>query len=250
MTVELVTGDCRTIMPARGPFDVIIADPPYGVTTLRWDRHVQGWEEAAHAGLPRNGSLWVFGSMRFFLATAPRFRAAGLRYAQEIVWRKANGTGMAADRFKRVHELVVQFYRRDAKWREVYNDVQRVPARVRSNSVRITRPNRVGHGGAIAALDYHDDGTRIMKSVIEARSPRDGFHPTQKPVSLLEILIRASSPRGGRVGDYFAGSGAAGEAAKRNGRAYVGCEIDPAMAEKARRRLAAVPPQQVQSRRS
>jgi len=225
-------------MATHGPYDLIIADPPYGVTTHAWDKRVDGWHMLAAECLKPSGSLWVFGSQRYLLADADRFDAGGLRYAQDIIWRKANGTGFAADRFKRVHEIVVQFYRRDALWREVYNDVQRVPAVTRNKSVQMRRA--VKHTGAIAAAGYRDDGTRIMKSVIELNSVRGGFHGTEKPVALLAVLIRTSCPPGGLVGDFFAGSGAAGEAAAVNGRNYIGCEIDPHMAEKARGRLAAL----------
>ncbi len=224
-------------MAAHGPFDLTIADPPYGVTSLWWDKRVDDWQAVAAACLKPSGSLWVFGSLRYLLADADRFEAAGLRYAQDIVWRKANGTGFAADRFKRMHEIVVQFYRRDALWREVHNDVQRVPAVTRNKSVQMSRA--VNHTGAIGAAGYHDDGTRIMKSVIEMNGVRGGLHGTEKPVALLAILIRTSCPPGGLVGDFFAGSGAVGEAAALTGRNYVGCEIDPHMAEHARGRLAA-----------
>ena len=110
-----------------------MADPPYGVTNLGWDRRVDGWHALTAASLKLLGSLWVFGSLRYLLAAARRFEAVGLRYAQDIVWRKANGTGFAADRFKRVHELAVQYYRGDAHWRDIYNDVQRCP-RLRGTS--------------------------------------------------------------------------------------------------------------------
>lgn len=178
--------------------------------------------------------------LRFASLSARRcspFRGGWLRYAQDIVWRKANGTGFVADRFKRVHELAVQFYRREALWRDIYNDVQRVPAVTRNKSVQIRQSNRVRHGGSIAPANYHDDGTRIMKSVIEMNSVRGGIHPTEKPVVLLAILIRTSCPPGGLVGDFFAGSGAAGEAAAITGRNYIGCEIDPRMAAKAQARV-------------
>lgn len=240
-SITMITGDCREIMPGRGPFDMVFADPPYGDTSLKWDKRVENWHLLAAQCLKPTGSLWVFGSLRFFMAEGRRFKQAGLRYAQEIVWRKPNGTGLAADRFKRVHELVVQFYRQDAKWGRVYNDVQRAPALTRNESVRMRRPNRLGHMGQTGVVDYHDDGTRIVKSVIEMNSVRGGLHPTEKPVGLLELLIRTSCPPGGMVGDFFAGSGAVGEAAALTGRAYLGCEIDPRMADKARKRLASIP---------
>ena len=88
-----------------------------------------------------------------------------------------------------------------------------------------------------------DGGPRIMRSVIYMRSAHGrAIHPTEKPDALTEILIRTSCPPDGIVGDLFAGSGSAGEAAGRAGRHYVGCEINPAMAARARERIAALLP--------
>lgn len=238
--MTVLTGDCRQLMPEHGPFDLIVADPPYGDTALKWDRRVEGWHRLAVKCVKPTGSLWVFGSLRYFMAEAPRFEDAGWRYAQEIVWRKPNGSGMAADRFKRVHELVVQFYPQGCKWRDVFNDVLRVPALNKNKSVRRLPPNRFGHAGSIGPLAYHDDGMRIMKSVIDAKSPRRGVHPTEKRGELLEVLVRTSCSPGGLVGDWFAGSGAVGEACRTTGRGYLGCEIDPVMAALARDRISAV----------
>ena len=119
----ILSGDWRDRMPAHGPYDMILADPPYGDTSLAWDRRVEGWLALARGALAPTGSMWVFGSLRSFMATADRFADAGLRLAQEIVWEKQNGTGFHADRFKRVHELAVQFYPAETPWRDIYNDV-------------------------------------------------------------------------------------------------------------------------------
>lgn len=237
MSVRIINGDCRQAMPSLGPFDMIIADPPYGDTSLDWDRRVQGWESIAAACLKPSGSMWVFGSMRFFMATASQFDAVGLRYAQEIVWEKHNGSGFHADRFKRVHEFAVQFYRKDSAWESVYNDVQTTPDATARTVRRKKRPTHIGH---IEAGHYisEDGGPRIMRSVIYMRSMHGrAIHPTEKPAALLEILIRTSCPHGGLVGDFFAGSGSVGDASAMSERNYVGCEIDPAMAETARDRL-------------
>lgn len=242
--MTILTGDCRDLMPAHGPFEVIIADPPYGDTSLAWDRRVEGWLPLARAALSRTGSLWVFGSLRCFMATADRFADAGFRYAQEIVWEKQNGSGFHADRFKRVHELAVQFYRAETPWRDIYNDVQTTPDAVARIVRRKRQPPHTGH---IEAGHYisHDGGQRIMRSVIYIRNAHGrAIHPTEKPTSLLEILIRTSCPEGGLVGDWFAGSGAAGEACRLSGRGYLGCKIDADMAERARARIAAMLPLQ------
>ena len=233
--MKLITGDCRSEMPPEGPFDLIIADPPYGDTSLEWDRKVRGWEAAALSCLKPTGSMWVFGSMRYFLAEGV---PQGWRYAQDIVWEKHNGSGFHADRFKRVHEHAIQFYRADSPWERVWNEVQTTPDAER-RSIRRNK-GRPPHTGHIERSTYasEDGGPRIMRSVIQMRSMHGrAIHPTEKPSPLMEVLIRTSCPEGGLVGDFFAGSGSAGEAAAMAGRAYVGCEIDAVMAERARGRL-------------
>ena len=238
--MTVLTGDCRVVMPEHGPYALIIADPPYGDTSLAWDRRVDGWLPLARAALGPSGSMWVFGSLRCFMATAAAFDAAGWRYAQEIVWEKQNGSSFHADRFKRVHELVAQFYRADASWRSIYNDVQTTPD---ATARAVRRKKRPPHTGHIEAGHYvsEDGGPRLMRSVVYARNCHGrAIHPTEKPSALIEILIRTSCPPGGLVGDWFAGSGAVGEACRLAGRRYLGCEIDPDMAERARNRIAAL----------
>jgi site-specific DNA-methyltransferase (adenine-specific) len=232
MSAHLLKGDCRTALPAHGPFDLVIADPPYGDTSLPWDRKVDGWEAMALEVLKPSGSLWVFGSMRYFLTEGV---PAGFRLAQDIVWEKHNGSGFHADRFKRVHEHVVQFYRHDAAWGGVYNKVQRSPRLGPSKAGALRR--QLPHTGAIAPSRYADDGFRIQRSVVKCKSVRGGPHKTAKPVDLLEAIVRTSCPPGGLVADPFAGSGALGEVCIKTGRRYVGCEIDPAMASLAAMRI-------------
>ena len=237
MGAILLQGDCRDVMVREGPFDCIIADPPYGDTSLSWDKMVRGWERVARDRLKPTGSMWVFGSLRYFMLAHRPMRRAGLRVAQEIVWEKHNGSGFHADRFKRVHELAVQVVRDDAVWADVYNDVQTTPDATAKTVRRKRRPTHTGH---IDAGHYvsEDGGPRLMRSVIYARSCHGrAIHPTEKPVDLLEILIRTSCPPGGIVGDFFAGSGAAGDAAIMCGRSYVGCELDADYAAAAQLRL-------------
>lgn len=104
--VTLYHGDCRELL---GVLDltavgVVVADPPYGETSLQWDRWPSGWVGWIAKATRRPVSLWCFGSLRMFLAHHGEFTAAGWRLSQDVVWRKQNGSGFAADRFKRVHE--------------------------------------------------------------------------------------------------------------------------------------------------
>ncbi len=224
-------------MIARGPFDLILADPPFGETSLGWDRRVEGWEVVARESIKPTGSMWVFGSMRFLAETYGKFTAAGWRYAQDIVWEKHNGSAFHADRFKRVHEHVMHFYRADVSWGEIYNDVQKTADATARTMRRKRRPPHTGHIES-SAYTSEDGGPRLMRSIIYMRSCHgEAIHPTEKPVGLFEILIRTSCPPNGLIGDFFAGSGAAGEAAAQSSRRYVGAEIDAFMAEAARQRL-------------
>lgn len=242
MTIRVTPGDCRTDLHQHGPFDMLLADPPYGDTALAWDRHCEGWIETASGILKPAGSMWVFGSMRFFQDMGAKFKAAGWKYAQDVVWEKQNGSGFATDRFKRVHEHVVQFYLASSPWSSIYNDVQRVPYAGPDKHTRVRR-SRTPHTGSIGAHEYEDDGTRMMRTVIPMKNLHGkAIHPTEKPVALLEVLIRSSCPPEGIVGDLFAGSGSAGEAAIRAGRRYAGCEIDTDMTQKANDRLSAILP--------
>jgi site-specific DNA-methyltransferase (adenine-specific) len=239
---KIVTGDCRLVLERHAPFDMIIADPPYGDTSLSWDTHCEGWIEVAAQLVKPTGSMWVFGSMRFLMAHGTKFNAAGWRYAQDIVWEKHNGSSFHADRFKRVHEHVVQFYREGVAWTEVFNDVQKTADATARQVRRKTRPKHTGHINGSSYIS-EDGGPRIVRTVISMRSMHGrAIHPTEKPVALLDLLIRSSCPVGGLVGDLFAGSGAAGEAAHFAGRDYIGSEIDTAMAAVAQRRLSQLLP--------
>jgi site-specific DNA-methyltransferase (adenine-specific) len=220
-------------MKAEGPFDMILADPPYGDTSLAWDEQQIEWLDVAVARLKKTGSIWIFGSMRSFFTIN---RPISLRYAQDVVWEKQNGSGFHADRFKRVHEHIVQFYHANAPWAEVYNDVQTTPDATARTVRRKKRPPHTGHIDA-GSYESHDGGPRIMRSVIAIPNCHGhAIHPTEKPVDLLQILIRTSCPPNGLVGDFFAGSGSCAEACAVLRRNYVGCEIDPIMAAKAANR--------------
>ena len=231
--VTLYLGDCREVLPALDlQADCFVADPPYGETSLKWDRWPDGWLDVA-ATVTR--SLWCFGTLRMYLDHAAEFRAARWKLSQDVIWEKHNGSGFANDRFKRVHEQPTHWFR--GAWSGVYHEAPTTPDAIRHQMRRKARPTHTGDIGAASYLS-EDGGPRLMRSVIYMPSMHGkAIHPTEKPSDLIEILIRTSCPPGGVVGDMFAGSGAAGEAAMRAGRNYVGCEIDEAMANRASSRL-------------
>lgn len=219
-------GDCREVLASIGNVDATVTDPPYGVTSLEWDRRVEGWVEAVPGR-----SLWVFGSLRYFMAQ----QFPGWTYAQEIVWEKHNGSNFHADRFRRVHELAVQFYRGD--WASLYKAPVTTPDATPRAVRRKARPAHTGHIDASSYVSF-DGGPRLARSVMQVRSCHgEAEHPTQKPIGILSPLIRYSVPPGGLVLDPFMGSGSTGVAALQDGRRFVGVEINPAYFEIACRRI-------------
>lgn len=238
MRYEIHVGDCRQILPQKPAAfaDMVIADPPYGDTSLEWDTVVDGWIDAVARSLKPNGSLWVFGSMRFLAPVIQELTAKGFKYSQDIVWEKQNGTGFHNDRFRRVHEHAVMFYR--GAWGDVHHDTQFTNDATAKTVRRKTRPT---HTGNINAGHYvsEDGGPKMMRSVLQIRNTHGkAVHPTQKPIDLLRPLIRYSCPPGGMVLSPFAGSGSDGVAAVAEGRQFVGCELSPEYAAIAEARIA------------
>lgn len=239
MAVELLFGDCRQVLArfAEGTFDACIADPPYGDTSLKWDSLCKGWIEAVARVLKPNASIWVFGSMRSMPLIFDDMERAGFRYSQDVVWEKQNGTGFHADRFRRVHEHAVLFYR--GAWADVHHDTQYTSDATAKVARRKTRPTHTGH---IDTGHYvsEDGGPRMARSVIYARNEHgNAIHPTQKPLDILTPLVRYSVPPGGSYVVPFAGSGSDLVTARLEDRTAVGIELDPVYFELASARIAA-----------
>jgi site-specific DNA-methyltransferase (adenine-specific) len=226
VTFQLLHGDCREALAVFAPasFDAAIADPPYGDTSLSWDRICPGWVPAVARVLKPAASVWVFGSLRFLAPMFAEMERHGFRYSQDIVWEKQNGTGLHNDRFRRVHEHAVLFYR--GAWSDVYHDTQFTNDATARTVRRKTKPP---HWSAVEPSHYasEDGGPRLMRSVLRVRNEHGrAIHPTQKPIDLLTPLIRYSVPPGGSFVVPFAGSGAELVAGYLEGRRGVGVELN------------------------
>lgn len=238
-SVTLYKGDCREILPQLDirP-DLVMADPPYEATSCGWDRWPAGWLEAVASVA---SSMWCFLPLRAFAEPPYRgqeFRAAGWKLSHDIepawneehdhvTWEKHHGTGFQNDRFRAVHEPAGFWYR--GRWADIYRDPQRVP--YTGPDSRHGYQGRGGryHTGDIAeGRGWVDDGTRLMHSVIKVPSMwrRGAIHATEKPVELLDPLIRYGCPPGGLVLDPGAGSGSAAAAARLSGRRAILVEGD------------------------
>lgn len=231
--VSLYLGDCREILPALAvTADCVVADPPYGETSLPWDRWPDGWLEVA-ATVTR--SLWCFGSLRMFGERWAEFAGARWKLSQDVIWEKHNGSGAFSDRFRRVHEQPAHWYQ--GEWSGIHHDA---PVTMDATARQVRRQFKPQHWGEVPGGSYRseDGGPRLMRSVIAVPSMHGhAIHPTEKPTGLLDPLISYACPRGGLVVDPFAGSGSTLDAARCSGRRAIGIEADERYIERAARRL-------------
>lgn len=229
-SVVLHHGDWRTEIPADFTVDLILTDPPYGETSLTWDKWPAGWPALAarHAR-----AMWCFGSMRMFLDRGDEFD--DWRLSQDVVWEKHAGTGFASDRFKRVHEHALHWYQGD--WSSIHHDAPTEGATGPSKGRTINRgPTK--HYGKQGQVGWIDEGTRILRSVIKHKNMHGrAINETEKPVPLLEPLIQYGCPPGGTVLDLFAGSGSTLVAARNLGRRAIGYEVREEQCEATAKRL-------------
>ncbi|MFI1580051.1 DNA-methyltransferase [Embleya sp. NPDC020630] len=235
--VSLYHGDMREILPELAlQADLIVTDPPYGDTSHTWDRWPDHWPTIAAQA---TSSMWCFGSMRMYLDRAREFGAWKL--SQDVIWEKHNASGPDADRFRRIHEHALHWYR--GPWRDTHHDPQRITTGVIERGRIINNGAKaIGQRGTYSSNGWTDNGTRLAASVIRARSMHrnGGIHPTEKPVGILDPLIRYGCPTGGLVLDPFAGSGSTLDASRQAGRRAIGIEADERYCEAAARRLSAL----------
>jgi site-specific DNA-methyltransferase (adenine-specific) len=229
--VTIYHGDCRGAM-ADIPASVVVTDPPYGDTSLEWDTWPDGWLFDLSSSTEQ---LWSFGSMRMWLDRGESFRAAGWKYGQEIIWWKHNGSGFHADRFKRVHEIAMHWYR--GKW----SDLSITPQYVNEATARtVRRKRRPAHTGHIEASAYRseDGGPKLQLSVMFAPSAHGhADNETQKPESIVDAMVRYSTNPDDVILDPFMGSGTTLRVAKSLGRRAVGFDVREAQCEAAACRM-------------
>lgn len=216
-TITLYLGDAIEVLPELPRAAAVITDPPYGVTHLEWDQWPAGWVEAAGAVTDQ---MWCFGSFRMFMDRRDEFESWKL--AQEIVWEKHNGSNNSADRFRRVHELAVHFYR--GEWASLHKEPQFTNDATARQVRRKKRPPQWGEIGE-GVYTSEDGGPRHARSVMYVRSCHGSAeNETQKPTAIVAPLLLYSVPPDGLVIDPFAGSGTTLVVARNHGRRAIGIE--------------------------
>src|SRR5574344_2148833 len=236
VTTKLIQGDCLKIMPALEPksIDLVLCDLPYGTTDCTWDNIIPLeplWERYNRI-IKSRGVILLFGSEPF----STKLRSSNFNdYKYDLYWIKNTTTGfMNAKRMPLKNiELISVF----TKATSTYNP-QGVIEVNKQNKNSKRKFNTIVSNRRKRKKTYVQKYTNYPKMVIYFESATKTVHPTQKPVALLEYLIRTYSNGGDTVLDNCMGSGSTGVAAVNTGRNFVGIEKDENYFKIAQNRIA------------
>ena len=223
--VDLKQGDCLELMKEipDGSIDLILCDLPYGKTQCRWDSVIPFeplWEEYNRI-IKQNGAIALFGTEPF----ASHLRLSNLKnYKYDWVWDKVKGTGFlnAKKQPLRNHEVICVFYKKQC----IYNP-QKTKGHVRKNACKGLHLQTEVYG-TMAVETVYDSTERYPRSIqiFSTDTQKSSLHPTQKPVALLEYLIKTYTNPGETVLDNCMGSGSTGVACVNTGRNFIGYELE------------------------
>jgi DNA modification methylase len=237
----LLHGDCLDLLPTleAGSIDMVLCDLPYGTTACKWDSVIPFeplWREYKRVCKP-NAAIVLTASQPF--TTALIASNYGM-FRHEWIWQKNCGSNFANLKhapFKE-HENVLCFSRVAPKFNPVRQERSEAgKAMVRSRSYTAGTGGDYINGALSVDTATRDPDTRHPSSV-QKFSREVGHHPTQKPVALMEYLIRTYTNPGDTVLDNTMGSGTTGVACVNTGRKFIGIERDPDYFAIAQRRIA------------
>jgi site-specific DNA-methyltransferase (adenine-specific) len=242
MQINLMNGDCLELMKLipDGSVDFILTDPPYGTTACKWDSVIPFepmWEQIWRVLKP-NGVVALFGSEPF----SSNLRVSQLKYFKyDWIWEKNHYANFASIKKQpgKVHEIISVFSRKSDRYFPVML-TGFAPTRSVSRKTS-TKTYEDSTNDTIQRNEYTRNGstdrypTSILK--IPKENKLKAVHPTQKPVTLLEYLIKTYTLEGETVLDFTAGSGSTGVAAKNTNRNFIGIEKDEKYFEIAKERI-------------
>jgi DNA modification methylase len=163
--------------------------------------------------------------------------SGGGRFENELIWYYQTG-GASKGRFSRKHDTILMYSNGGGRGVDFYFDGEAIAI---PRTAKAMKRARCPTGARIAVTDTHKnpDDVLLVPALNPMANERTGY-PTQKPVELLERLLKALCPPAGTVGDFFCGSGTTLVAAQRLGRKWVGADASAAAVEIARQRVAEV----------
>lgn len=217
---KLINGDCLELMegiPDKS-IDMILCDLPYGTTKNKWDSVID--LESLWGGYRRiikdNGAIVLFAQTPFDKVLG-NSNLKMLKY--EWIWEKHMATGHlnAKKMPMKAHENILVFYKK----LPIYN-----PQFTEGKPYIVNKGNDSSNYGKQRATTTINNGFRYPRDVIKFKHDKEKLHPTQKPVELLEYLIKTYTNENMLVLDNCMGSGSTGIACLNTNRRFVGIELD------------------------
>lgn len=231
MEYKLYLGDCLTEMAkiSDKSVDMILTDLPYGTTPLQWDKELpldKLWFQYNRV-IKDNGAILLFGQEPF----SSYLRLSNInKYRYDWYWQKERLTNVfqIKKRCGKTIETISVFYNKQCTYnpqKTIYNG-KPVSNKIGDNARWSV--TQAGFNQSTKPLEYHDDGTRYPTQLLTFNrdNPRERIHPTQKPVGLLEYLIKTYTNEKDCVLDSCMGSGSTGVACINTNRNFIGIEID------------------------
>lgn len=229
--VRLIKGDCLEVMESLEDksINMILCDLPYGTTTCKWDTIIAFeplWEQYNRI-IKDNGAIVLFAKQPF----ASKLVNSNLKmFRYELIWEKEKGTdfGNANRKPLNAHENICVFYRKQPTYNVLYEKGK--PYYKKNYN------NKTNHNDKLTFLSskegiWDNQGKRNPKSVIKIASDTSkgkgsSLHPCQKPIQLLEWLIKSYTNENDTVLDNTMGSGSTGVACINTNRKFIGIEKD------------------------
>lgn len=222
--ITLMMGDCLELMREipDGSIDMVLADLPYGTTACKWDTVIPFeplW--AAYRRVCKKNAAIVLTASQPFTSALVMSNPQGFKY--EVIWEKDKPSdfALAQRRTMKYHESVLVF-----SWGvETYNP-QMVLGEPNHSVGKGLRKKTNESGANTSMVSNKTDGWKHPKSVMRFNREPKPVHPTQKPVALMEYLIRTYTNAGDTVLDNCMGSGTTGVACVNTVRRFIGIEKD------------------------
>lgn len=233
----LYLGDCLDVMPHLKKFDAVIADIPYGTTQCKWDSAIPlnlMWD-FIRLVTHKNTPIVLFGAEPF----SSILRQSNLKqFKYDWIWHKTRATGFlnAKKQPLRGHESISVFCDGVPAYypQKTYGHNRRVSFR--------SKKNQTDCYGKMAQDARYDSTERYPTTVLTFSSDNQNssLHPTQKPLALMEYLVRTYTTIGQSVLDFAMGSGTTGVACAKLGRKFTGIEMSEHYFDIACQRIKAV----------
>jgi site-specific DNA-methyltransferase (adenine-specific) len=241
--MKLILGDCLEEMKkiADKSVDMILADLPYNETGNKWDFVINPqklWGQYRRI-IKDDGAIILTGTFKFGVQL---YLQAPDLYKYDWIWEKDNGTNVVAANHQplRVHEQIFIFGKQAVTYTPTKKFMKYNPQKTSGKPYKQIsgRQSDNWKGGNVSGFETNNEsGARHPKTIQKFNRDKGGLHPTQKPVALMEYLIKTYTNKGDLVLDNCMGSGTTGVACKMLNRNFIGIEISPKYFEIAKTRI-------------